>query len=145
VKGTPPRRRAGSRGADRPSPAPLRALVAVNDAALEKRLAMCAELRVLAVVRDLAALERHVRCGGAAALVLDRRFTVDADAALELLPAAWGALILCGPVGPAALRLALRVSGRAGTRTLYGARVPSAALRRALLGLAADATAVTEG
>ncbi len=132
-------------GADSPPPVPLRALIAVNDAEWERRLATDTDIRFLAVVRDVDVLKRHIDCGGASFVVVGRSFAQDARAVLTLIPAAWAVLLLCGAVGPAALRWGLHAARRPGTRALFGHRVSSQTLRRVLHALAADLAVLRRG
>ncbi|HVB10456.1 MAG TPA: hypothetical protein VNM16_08855 [Bacillota bacterium] len=125
-------------------PLPLRAIVAVGDARLEAHLERSAAIRLLAVVRDQASLERHVRAGGSL-LVLSRHFAADAVAALDLLPAHWAALVLCGGAGRLASILGRVAHGRPQTRVLHGARLAPAAVERALQALARGMGVVTGG
>lgn len=73
---------------------PLRVLVAVNDAALERAVERCQAARVVGTVRGLDGLWRHVRAGGVEAVVLCPELA--ANGVLASLPAGMAILVPAG-------------------------------------------------
>jgi hypothetical protein len=73
---------------------PLRVLLAVNDAALERAVGRCQAARVVGTVRGLEGLRRHVGAGGVEAVVLSPELA--AGGGLASLPPGVAILVPAG-------------------------------------------------